>query len=1354
MSSLWSPLLTACHRPARWLRRVLRWLLLGVAGLWLLLLTLWLVLHWAILPNVDRWRPTLESRASQWTGSSVRIGAMSVRTSGWMPVVELRDVRLIDPQGQNAVQLPQVTAALSARSFLTLVPRLEQLYLHEPELTLRVDREGVLWLGGQPLRGGGQDTALADWLFSQHEVAIRGGRLHWLDERRPGATPLTLSDVNAVLRNGLRRHEARLDATPPAAWGERFSLRARFTQPLLARSGDWRRWSGLFYADLPRADLAVWRQQVDLPLQITQGVGQLRAWAEVERGRTRSVDADLALANVDLRLAQAQERLRLPTLQTRLGWRALPDGSRLQARGLQFTLDGESPLRWPPSQLTLTLRHAEAAAPWQASAVQGGRLQADRLDLALLTHLGRALPLGDALQKAWVSRQPQGLVTSLDADWQGALDAERPPARWRLSAAAQDLALNALPAPEPSASSPHPLGEPGWRGAGLTLSATHQGGEARLTLRQGEVAWPGLLAVDRLAVAKAELPLKWRHDGDAWRVQLLASSIDTDDADLKVSGEWRSLPGHPAGHLQLQASAPKLDARALPKYLPAMLPVTRQYLTDALLGGQARGLQFRLDGPLHAFPFAAPAQGAPAGVFRVSAKADGVRYAFVPSHGADATRAAYASPWPALAEVSGDLLFEGPGMSIRNARARVGDLEATGVRATIADFAHEPTLELDGQWRGPAAGALALVQTTPINDWTAQALARARLNGPAQGRLSLQLPLKHPERTRAQGDVQLLGAELQWRPDLPSFQQLRARLEFTERGFTLQPSQAQWLGGEVRVDGGLAADGVLRFNAQGTATADGLRQTVEWAPLPVLAEAMSGSTRYTARLQSRGSRPELDVRSSLQGLALTLPEPLRKPADAQWPLRIGLLPGEGGRDQLSLDLGNLLSARYERQDARPQRGVLQVGGPRQGEPALPERGVALHLALPRLDLDAWVPLARALQGPSPARGADASLAGRAYLPDHGSIQTPSLYLLGRTLNNVLAGVSLDGSTQRVTLQADRVAGFLAWTPPPSNSPSGGRLEARLARLSLPKSETERVEQWVDEARASQSPWPAVDMSVDDFELRGMRLGRLTLQAQAARAGEPWLIDRLVLQHPDAVLQADGAWSPVTRRTQMHWALALSNSGRFLDAVGYPGTVRGGKGALKGDLGWPGSPLNPDPAQLDGQFTVQLGSGQFLKAEPGMARLLGVLSLQSLPRRLLFDWRDVFSDGFAFDNFTGDVDIERGVAHTRNLRMGGVHASVLMEGSADLAAQTTDLRVLIVPEVNAGGASLAYLAVNPAVGLTTFLAQLLLRKPIAAANTTHFVVTGPWSAPQVDKVERPLRPTAAASAASAPSGANP
>ena len=57
----------------------------------------------------------------------------------------------------------------------------------------------------------------------------------------------------------------------------------------------------------------------------------------------------------------------------------------------------------------------------------------------------------------------------------------------------------------------------------------------------------------------------------------------------------------------------------------------------------------------------------------------------------------------------------------------------------------------------------------------------------------------------------------------------------------------------------------------------------------------------------------------------------------------------------------------------------------------------------------------------------------------------------------------------------------------------------------------------------------------------------------------------------------------------------------------------------------------------------------------------MLSLQSLPRRLTLDFRDVFQQGFAFDAIDGQVRIQQGVADTRNLRMRGVQAVVLMEG---------------------------------------------------------------------------------------------
>ena len=87
---------------------------------------------------------------------------------------------------------------------------------------------------------------------------------------------------------------------------------------------------------------------------------------------------------------------------------------------------------------------------------------------------------------------------------------------------------------------------------------------------------------------------------------------------------------------------------------------------------------------------------------------------------------------------------------------------------------------------------------------------------------------------------------------------------------------------------------------------------------------------------------------------------------------------------------------------------------------------------------------------------------------------------------------------------------------------------------------------------------------------------------------------------------------------------------------------------------------------------------------------------------------------------------------------GAAAAVLMEGSADLVRETEDLRVVVVPEINAGTASLAYAVINPAVGLGTFLAQLVLRDPLTEAFTMEYQIAGSWKDPEIAKVDRRSR----------------
>ena len=247
----------------------------------------------------------------------------------------------------------------------------------------------------------------------------------------------------------------------------------------------------------------------------------------------------------------------------------------------------------------------------------------------------------------------------------------------------------------------------------------------------------------------------------------------------------------------------------------------------------------------------------------------------------------------------------------------------------------------------------------------------------------------------------------------------------------------------------------------------------------------------------------------------------------------------------------------------------------------------------------------------------------------------------------------------------------------------------------------------------------------------------------------WRLTKLNVSVPEATFTASGNWaavnaqaSPATarsageqRRTVLNFRMDIGNSGELLKRFGMNGVLRNGKGRMQGRVAWLGSPLGLDYPSLGGQFSLNIENGQFLKADPGLAKLLGVLNLQALPRRLTLDFRDVFSEGFSFDFIRGDVQIEQGVAFTNNLQMKGVNAAVLMEGRADIARETQDVKVVVVPEINAGTASLVATVINPAVGLGTFLAQYFLRRPLSEATTQEFHVDGTWADPKIRRIDR-------------------
>jgi uncharacterized protein YhdP len=154
----------------------------------------------------------------------------------------------------------------------------------------------------------------------------------------------------------------------------------------------------------------------------------------------------------------------------------------------------------------------------------------------------------------------------------------------------------------------------------------------------------------------------------------------------------------------------------------------------------------------------------------------------------------------------------------------------------------------------------------------------------------------------------------------------------------------------------------------------------------------------------------------------------------------------------------------------------------------------------------------------------------------------------------------------------------------------------------------------------------------------------------------------------------------------------------------------------------------------------------------VGRLLGVLSLQALPRRISLDFRDVFSEGFAFDSVAGEVRMQSGIMHTDDFRLVGPAAAVNIAGDVDLAGETQQLKVRVQPSLSTGvsaGAAALFIAnplIGAAVGAGTLLAQKMLNNPLDKLFSYEYAVSGSWDDPVVTRTGARETSAAASSAA--------
>jgi len=1311
------------------LLRVLAWAAtLGYFAFALLLLAL----RYAILPQIESYRGDIEQMIGTAINRPVGIRRIETHWAGLHPALTLEGFEIRDTRGHAALGFDEVEAELSWSSLWHFQLRLARLELDAPTLSLRRDHAGRLFAAGLEITPDpATDEEFADWLLVQDSVIVRDATITWQDDLRK-APPLELKHLNFQLDNSFGRHRFGLTADPPRQLAARIDIRGNFK----GRDFDQlEAWKGEAYAELDYADLAVWSHWVDYPVNLPQGSGAVRLWLGFAEKQLQTATADVRLADVRLQLRRDLPELDLVRLEGRIAGRRLEGGFEAELKNLALaTRGGIAP---PPIDLKLAWQDAAANRPAQS------RLSANGLDLAAMADLAAHLPLDGATRAGLARHAPRGRVYDLKMDWKGASEALAAAQAWTVKGRFEGLGLTAL----------GPV--PGMSGINGRVDGNEKGGSVQLNGQRAAFELPTVFADPRLELEAFAADLTWKTDADGLQVKLNEVTFHNKDAAGDAKGIWRSLPEGP-GALDLDARLTRGSGNAAWRYMPlAVGQQVRDWLRTAINGGKATDTTLKLRGDLRQFPF----RDGKDGIFEVRGKFHD-------------TTLRYADDWPEINNIEGDLLFSGQRMLITGKSGKIFGAAVRDVRAEIADIEQaEELLTVTGKVTGPTADFLRFIESSSVGERIDHFTKEMQAEGNGELDLKLGLPLRKMDKSKVDGVYRIDANRLTVSSGAPPITDVRGTLRFSADQIEARGIRGQMLGAPLSVDIRTASDGGVQINAAGEYSVAALRQQV---PYSAVLDHLAGGSKWTGSVRIKNKSAEIKLSSNLVGLSSSLPEPFNKSAADVMPLNFErkLLPAAAPRaatktdqaatgtrgapakapaavartpsardipgpaagmtadpaqDMLNVSIGRAwrlqLVRRLDRSPPVITRGVVAMG---DLTPGMPDRGLLFAVDLPRIDVNEWLKL-----WPSQAGSNDQDAPMLPTLPALlFDLRTAELALHDRSFHDVqINGSHPDGATStRFELKSRELAGNFEW-----DGAGSGKLTGRIGQFSIPEASATPA---ALQAKASEvmDRFPALDITIDQLSFKDRPLGTVRI---AAENKDGYWNTRIEAKNDDGTLESTGRWrlSPTQPDTRVDFKLSARSIEKFMARAGYPDTVRRGSANVAGNLSWNGTPFTIAYPTLSGSLKLDAASGQFVKLEPGVGRLLGVFSLQSLPRRITLDFRDVFSEGFAFDSITGQFAVTRGVLDTRDLQILGPSAKILMNGAVDLAAETQNLKVRVQPAVGDSIAIGAMIA-NPVAGAVVWAAQKILKDPIDQAFAFEYAVTGSWADPKVEKIGQP------------------
>ena len=1251
-----------------------------------------------LLPELGHYRPEIERWLSRISDRRVEIGTIDAHWRGWTPVFRLGDVRLAEdgtPAGAPAdpsIRLADLSFSMDPLEALrsgSFRPReiaasgASVVVVRRADGTFAVGGAAETAPGGARSRGG-----LVPWLLSQAEISLFASRILWIDERY-GPDPLPLEGVTLHLEHAGDRRRISGSFEPSGAGRVDFAMEMEGAAPPSS-------WSGTAY--LAARDVDVARLGFDPGRQGTHrlsGVISAKVWSTWRDGRP--VEAEGTMQARSPGLIRGGIRRGFDEVGASFKAERAAEGWTLAVRDLVVATPRGS---WPPSgvdAMWIPPRHGRDGAV----VVKAGVVRLE--DLAALAAPSRESP-ADAMLSALIEADPQGAIEDLHVSVPvtDRVEIHRAAANGRFTGLR--AGSDAWPVSVDAASGRFEASEQGF------FASIASG-----SLRVDAPSWlVRPLRGEKLTGTLAAIPTP-----EGIRVRLDEASLATAAGTVAAEG-WmlaRRDESEPELSVALSLGPSRIaDVRDLLAGRAMPEPLARWLESAAPYGDLHEGrLAFR--GRLSPAPF-----GDGAGRLEATGKL------VVPLLD-------YAPGWPEITNLSAAVRLDGRRLDARIESGRILKSTIREAEVTVEDMgAGVRAVRIEGRVEGATANAVRFLSESPLRARFGPMLDGVTIQGDSAIDLQLAIPLgKSDGAIGVDGRVALDHNRLDVRGLRRGLSAVNGVIAFRNAAVESDGITAIWLDEPIRMAIGASPETpyATRLSIDGRLTRRLLAAYLRDAGIPGV--SMSGDSRLLARIRGDatwnatldiapsedGTAAKLHLASDLTGLALDLPPPFGKESGTARRLGVDTRIAPGEECIAEVRLGALASAVLrlvpDADGFRFDRGAIRVGDDHAALPDAP--GLTLRGAVPGLDVDAW----RAVLEDVEALGPPSPDAPRFDLVREVSIDADSVTVLGARFpeTGLQATRGADGGW-RLDLDGDGAKGVVRV---PSD-PHAGPLDADFEHLILAP---ETDDAGSEPSSLDPRTLPALSFSARRFVLGGYDFGRIGLTATPFERGLK--IERLAVRTDSFAGEATGSWSldGAEHRTEFDdLRMYEVDLGRTLGTLGFDDrAVSGGTTHISMRGAWKGSPADFALDRLTGVMHFRSTEGRLIQVDPNLTgRVFGLLTITSLPRRLILDFRDLFKDGFEYDRIEGSFAIEKGNAYTDDLFMEGDTARFEVVGRSGFVNRDYDNRVTVIPKIS---------SILPLVPI--WIAQKIFDSNVFdKAFSYQYTITGPWDEPLVEFVK--------------------